>query len=548
MSRILDFFEWYEINHMARIAKELDLLTARERFILFNYFGKPKLYLAKGHEEYYRPFEDWQYNQFDDIFIKFMKNFIKGYHCEKKSWCSTCHKLNLIKEYIEKEGFLEKISTKYVEQKEKWELELKLYDWQEECICEWEKRGKGIVKVVTGAGKTILALEAISRIKEKYKDVIVFIIVPTIALLEQWEDTIKEKMNIRSKDVGLFYTSEWGNHLKCPVQIYVINSARDYLPEYNDNLRELGYKTFLIADECHRYGSQENSKIFETLYDFYLGLSALPEREGDYAFEEVLVPNLGEIIFEYSYKDALRDGIIPPFTLINYKISLKEKEEENYNELTESIKKLQNTLRKRYPSLRYTDDDDFFKQLNFLQQQEEDTDIEMYKLLLFKRRMLVHDAENRYQALEEILEEIYQEIDSPRIIIFHEKIECADKIYNKLCNKYAVGIYHSQINKSDRKDALYDYKHGLSEILVTCKALDEGLDVPDTNVGIIVSATKSVRQRIQRIGRILRKAENKDHSYIYTIYIPEIDDDVFYKEDIKKLEGVAEIIYRSLDN
>ena len=62
------------------------------------------------------------------------------------------------------------------------------------------------------------------------------------------------------------------------------------------------------------------------------------------------------------------------------------------------------------------------------------------------------------------------------------------------------------------------FRDGIIDILVTCKALDEGLNVPDTSVGIIVASTKSVRQRIQRMGRILRTSEGKDLGTIVTLY------------------------------
>ena len=62
------------------------------------------------------------------------------------------------------------------------------------------------------------------------------------------------------------------------------------------------------------------------------------------------------------------------------------------------------------------------------------------------------------------------------------------------------------------------FREGVIDILVTCKALDEGLNVPDTSVGIIVASTKSVRQRIQRMGRILRTSEGKEIGTIVTLY------------------------------
>jgi len=484
-----------------------------------------------------------------------------GYHCGKDG-CSGCQKISAIHEilgetlleYQNVKKHLKEILEEYLEGHidtvNKWILEMELYDWQNECVDVWEKKGAGIVKVVTGAGKTILALEALSRVNNINQggNIKNFIVVPTVALMQQWRDAILKKFRgIEEDKIGLYCGEEQGNYEQDLIQIYVVNSARKYLPCYNNDLRSRGFRTFLIADECHHYGSKENSKILtETEYDWTLGLSATPERESDWAFEEILVPHLGDIIYEYSYTDALKDGIIPPFTLVNYKISLTIKEKREYDTISEQISNLQKKLWALYPSLKNYNGRDFFRYLNTLQEEEGDENIEIYKALLNKRRMLVHDAENRYNALYNLIKKIFEENTSPRVLIFHEKIECADKIFQKLKEEnYDVEIYHSRINKKEREFALYKYRHGFSNILITCKALDEGLDVPSTDIGIIVSSTKSVRQRIQRIGRVLRKAKNKNHSYIYTIYISGIDDDVFYKREIRELEGVSDVIWCS---
>ena len=130
------------------------------------------------------------------------------------------------------------------------------------------------------------------------------------------------------------------------------------------------------------------------------------------------------------------------------------------------------------------------------------------------------------------------------MLIFHELIECAERLYRMIEDSYYVEIYHSGLKDGEKR--LYNFMEGFSNILITCRALDEGLDVPNVNVGIIAASTKSVRQRIQRMGRILRKAPGKNHSYIYTVYIPGIDDEIFRKKEIKKLEGVAKVINRRL--
>jgi superfamily II DNA or RNA helicase len=98
-----------------------------------------------------------------------------------------------------------------------------------------------------------------------------------------------------------------------------------------------------------------------------------------------------------------------------------------------------------------------------------------------------------------------------RAIIFCDRISQAENIYNTALHALhlKVGHYHSEMTPEMRKIQLEAFRNGEIRILVTCKALDEGLNVPDAAVGIVVSSSKNERQRIQRLGRILRKNKDK---------------------------------------
>ena len=86
-------------------------------------------------------------------------------------------------------------------------------------------------------------------------------------------------------------------------------------------------------------------------------------------------------------------------------------------------------------------------------------------------------------------------------------------------------IYHSRIRPELRRDNLRLYRSGVFSVLVTCRALDEGVNIPETNVAIIASSTASNRQRIQRLGRVLRPAPYKEQATIYTIYMTRAEED-----------------------
>src|SRR5207245_1290376 len=102
-----------------------------------------------------------------------------------------------------------------------------------------------------------------------------------------------------------------------------------------------------------------------------------------------------------------------------------------------------------------------------------------------------------------------------RTIIFHERVKAANKLVEILNRReHCATIYHSQIGPSLRRDNLRLYRQGLFDALVTCRALDEGMNAPETTVAVIASSTSSARQRIQRLGRVLRPAPGKTHATI----------------------------------
>ena len=400
---------------------------------------------------------------------------------------------------------------------------------------------------MTGAGKTILALALISQLKNKriYKNtdsLKIVIILPTTSLLDQWHEELKEKLHLNS-ELGIYYGEQKDDYLSKSVMLYVINSARKDFLEHSIDIKKKS-DIFLILDECHRYGSEKNAEIFKAKYDFVLGLSATPERRQDYGFERILEKEIGKIIFNYTYTNALNDNIIPPFKLIRLYVPLSSEEKSFYDEMTLKLRKFFLFITNKAPKLK-SSSYDFFKELSEVRKNSSDKElidaIDNFTSLANKRKEIIHNSEKKILALDWLFKN--QLKNNERTLIFHERTDGADKIYELLKEKgYEVEIYHSNLNQNFRREVLRKYKQNEYQILVTCKALDEGLDVPSTSNGIIVASTASVRQRIQRIGRILRKSPGKDTSIIYSILIENLEDNIIDHEEIKEIERIAEKI------
>lgn len=378
--------------------------------------------------------------------------------------------------------------------------------WQLAAHDLWKKNGnKGILEVVTGGGKTIFAgICATDFFSEKPKG-FVFVVVPTIELAKQWKRTFTEEFNAASENIALFGGGSKPSHFE-QINILVANTARKLLPLVSDEHKE---RSLLVADECHRMASFENSMALQGNWGASLGLSATPKREFDELFEEVLVPALGPIIYEYGYVEAGQDSIIVPYHLVNLEVGLLPEEQAEYDELTLRVQQL---LARRARGER----------------------VETLLKQTFRRRASVSkNASLRVPIAAKCLDE-YQGL---RAVVFHESIHEAERIVSLLDQRgHRVAAYHSKQSSDMRSFNFESFRKGRIDVLVTCRALDEGVNVPEAKVAVIASSTSSARQRIQRLGRVLRPHPSKDASTIFTLFCTPNEED---RLRLEEQEGAA---------
>lgn len=440
----------------------------------------------------------------------------------------------------------------------KWILIDPLKDWQRKFLDLWLSNKRGIAKVVTGAGKTHLAMAIIQKMKEEFDNLHVTIIVPTIVLMEQWRESLIKKLQISPNDIGLKGGDYKDNFENKKILIIVINSAikEGFIENETADLEN----NLLIVDECHRAGALEFRNIFKSKRKWDLGLSATPEREMDTAFEDVLVKQLGPIIGEYTYNDARNDNIIPKFNIYNYAVILNNQEKNDYTKITKEIQKIVDRLRYRYPQL----NDPKIKMeivLKSLQSKYPlDKDLFLYFQKTKERKYdILYPAENRKKFVNTILKRVIGEKknvdvnlgDSPisvtpedQVIVFHEVIDEINSLYLDLDSK-EVSIYHSGFPHSLNRIGMDLYRSGQTKILLSVKALIEGVDVPKTNIGIIMASSSSQTQRIQSLGRVLRKAEGKNETNLFIVYVKNTTDErIYHKIDWDKIVGKGNIHYR----
>lgn len=428
-------------------------------------------------------------------------------------------------------------------------MEQKLYQWQEECLNRWfANNGRGMVQAVTGSGKTLLALTAADRLSQNTNlDLRVKIVVPTGALMHQWNRALKTLHNEKdinenksqSKFIGLRGCGYKASP-DCKYMIYVINSARYELARQILSELHSGKAVLLIADECHRYTSGQNQLIFEFLphiepykdHFFSLGLSAtLPGGQAGHELAAVL----GRRIYDYGMEKASARHTICPYDIFHIGLPFQPDEWERYEELSDRMSVLYFTLLSAYPMLAKLGQGERFELLRGITGDKNRKTAEaarQYLSLSYVRKNLVCTASARLDCACDLIKNLGIK---DKILIFGERIQQAEELYERLQRLYPekTGCYHSKLKPQTNKNTLERFRLGEIRILIACKSIDEGVDVPDAAIGIILSGTSTQRQRIQRLGRIIRKKDGKGNALLYYLHITDSSEDSCFLPDIK---------------
>lgn len=426
-------------------------------------------------------------------------------------------------------------------------MEQELYQWQQACLKRWKAGGgRGIVQAVTGSGKTRLALEAIRRLQmELTGNLRIKIVVPSGGLMRQWYKNLRdylEEMDFQVETDGSSIGLRGGGYRDPSdrrYMIYVINSARYELArEILEELKQ-GDNVLLIADECHRYGSEQNRLIFEFLpyiepyrgKFFSLGLTAtLPYGEA----RDYLESALGKVIYSYGMKQAAACRTVCPYDVYHISLSFQKEEREEYEDLTDRMQTLFRKLQKLFPELGFMSRKEIFECLRKIAGEPQESGAQaavLYMNLAYKRKSLVCLAAARCDCACELMHRLGI---SRKVIIFGERISQAEQLYCRLEKEYPgrVGRYHSRMGEQANKNTIERFREGTLRILIACKAVDEGIDIPDAQIGIILSGTSAQRQKIQRLGRILRNQESKDCASLYYLHIADnVEESCFLPND-----------------
>jgi len=390
-----------------------------------------------------------------------------------------------------------------------------LRPYQSKMIELWEDHDRsGLFSMATGTGKTITALAASVGLFIETDRLLVIVCCPNNPLVDQWKD-VAELFNFRPI-IAAKSSKKWVpkvNNLRrmfnqklIDIGMVITNNQTLFSERGTANLLELidRFKEcpiLFIADEVHNLGAKNIRKNLPENFPYRIGLTATPKRYFDEVGTEAIYKYFGEplpIDPPVDLKFAIDNNYLCPYNYYPFIVFLNDEETEKYHYLTKEINKLRSYL------------DEESKQLQLKYQE---------------RTSILNDAQNKIDVFDKVLKESNIRFNKTLYFCSPNQIEPISEL---LINKYNYQINQINYKYSEiYRQIIKDFSNGLVDGLTAISVIDEGLDVPSTVNGFFLASTGNEKQFIQRRGRVLRKAENKEYANIYDfIVIPNgnIDD------------------------
>lgn len=412
-------------------------------------------------------------------------------------------------------------------------------DYQKQAFENWKNNGqRGLFAMATGTGKTITSLNCLLEIYKRKGYYKAIILVPTQTLVEQWVDECR-KFNFKNVYKVYSRNKKWRNeietlHLKEDIGIYNNGVSFIIISTYASFARENVFKalnsfsvnqTLLIADEAHNMGA---GRILDRLggikYIRRIGLSATPNRQYDDVANKALMNFFGSTdgyTFEYSMCEAIDNDFLCRYYYYPHIVYLDDEELAEYVKISSQLAKYFN-----YNNVTFPKGDDILM------------------ALLLKRKRIIHKAKNKEIVFFDIINQRYKEKgnlkytlvyvpegnkqDESADVFDQEDVIGKDDISQHIIDRYTdivKSISHTTTVREftsaskERDKILRDFANGDLEVLTSMKCLDEGVDVPRSEMAVFCASTGNPRQFIQRRGRILRKHKDKHNAVIHDLVV-----------------------------
>jgi len=368
---------------------------------------------------------------------------------------------------------------------------------QRKSLNAWAKQGFiGSVIAGTGFGKSRVGVLAVGHALKDGGTAL--ILVPTVQLQDQF--------------MGEF--AKWGISAD-NVEIMCYQSAYKLKGEKYD---------IVICDEVHLGLSPEYRKFFKyNMYNKLLCMTATLPEELEY---KDLLEKIAPTAYSITLDKCVQLGIVSPYSITCIPVTLTPTEKIDYKKANNSF------VQWKYQLGQFN----AFESAQMIMANKNATPGDKQKAVMFyrairMRKQIVDFAQNKITKFQEI----YSNSTKKRILVFSGANDFTDKLCNSI-NPNAMS-YHSKKTKKQKELALESFKDGSINVLCSTKALNQGFDVPNANMGIICGITSKSLSMIQRVGRLVRFQENKIGEIII-LYVADSQEEKWLKQAVKNLSNV----------
>jgi superfamily II DNA or RNA helicase len=353
------------------------------------------------------------------------------------------------------------------------------HDYQVASLAAWDRAGRrGSIVLPTGAGKTFVAIHAIHRVNRS-----TVVVAPTIDLLHQWYARL---VNAFACDVGVYYS---GEKKVLPLTVTTYHSAGDLMAECGNAFK------LIIFDEVHHLPAPSwGEAALMAPAPFRLGLTATYPEEHEQTNGRWRVDDLvGPIVYTKRIEELVGQQLAH-YRTQRLRVDLTTEERVRYDA---DYAIYMGFVRARQLQRRHGAG--WLMELMRLSA----TEPQARRALLARQRILqlLSSCEGKYTALDALLREYATE----RVLVFTEH----NAMVYDVASRHLVPAITHETHAAERKHILDGFQAGHYRVIVTSKVLNEGVDVPEAKIAIVLGGGSSAREYMQRLGRVLRKVENR---------------------------------------
>lgn len=386
-----------------------------------------------------------------------------------------------------------------------------LRDYQQDAVVHWyDKKYRDLWAMATGTGKTFTAIQAVRFLvrKEQVTSLLLVVVVPSTVLVDQWADELGAE-NFAPVILAVGSFKQWETSLIRGIRtvthargnVAVVATHDAYKRHVSIRLGSVADRTMLVVDEVHTIGTSSGLASLPKDIPWRLGLSATPIRQYDDDGTSSLLAYFDSEAgnyYRYSIAQAVESGYLCPYVYEPQFVELTESETEQYADLSAKIATMINS-----------DDPEIKAVCN---------------QLLMKRHRIIERAENKLGPTAEAIERISEQ-NRGRVygIVYSPDGDFPIEDQSEVSQQW-IDVIMDHIGRLDARahrfvqgtplQVLSHMANAHLDWVVAKKRLDEGVDIPRAEHAIIVASSRTLRQYVQRRGRVLRPHPEKTHAHI----------------------------------